>query len=369
MGLTNLLNKMIQGTTISRDSKIQGIRIENLSSYIDELAGRAFDLTKQRMYEESIALEAEVAWWQTSGLIHYRDASTITDFLKSYGDLFFPYHIRGASLISISPDIVDKLRKNKKKGEISDDYFLEIVSKKINSLNSFFHPFTKDECIQLIVFEVLAKKDLIEMIYDDAEQRLKQQYPSITFRRKISLSKEDKEIQQLNDALDVYEVDEDIDRIIGIFENVLSKGNNWNTFNHQLQLIHFYNKANRFDDSWKLLQKMNYEAMNHPHHFSRTESILYEEYKIAKIEKRYFDALGLLIEYHALKSGMQDGNPLNESRFLKEAESLIKHNVLQNEQLLDLVKRIRTVPRNKNVQAGVNDIYREYLKANGLISH
>lgn len=367
MGLIDLLNNAIQKVTSSHDMQTQSINIENLLSYTIELTNRADLLAKEGQYEEAIALESEVAWWQTSGLIHYKNHASVTEFLKYNGEQFFPYNIRGSSLISISPAIVDKLRKNKKRGEISDDSFLEIVANKINSMHTIFHPFTKDECIQLIVFEVLAKKDLIEMIYEDAEQRLNQQYPSIKFRRNISLSKEDKEIQKLNDALDVYEVDGDIEKIISTYENVLSKANNWNTFSHQLKLISFYNKEKRYDDSWKLLQKMNFEAMNHPHHFSRTKSILYEEYKISKAENRYLDALEQLIEYHALKSGMQDGHCFEEERFIKEANTLMKHTGIQKEQLDELINQIKAAPRNNNIQANVVKIYRNFMKANGFI--
>lgn len=361
MGLFGLINRF----------KEQQENYETYGIMRSAILEKALEQGKAKNYTYAISLLVECAWWDLSGMSSYRDKEPlpIREYFKYFGGQFFPYSKTGASSICIAPAIVDKMRTYKNKAGLSDDDFLEIVSETIDKMSSPFHVFTKVECIEIILYEVMVRRDLLQLIYDEAEERLKRQFPGIKFRGTRNVwDQESLDLSELHDAHDRYKYDHDLDNLIDNYKKVLYKKTEWDKFDQQMQLIKYLEKQERYNEEWSLLQKMYLESLNYSDFHKRHELISYKQYGMLKKEKRYYDALASLITHHVLKSKMYEGKEFDVNAFLSDALIITKHTKINNDLLNELIWEICNAKKDINIQSTCSKIYSNFLKNNNIIT-
>lgn len=185
-------------------------------------------------------------------------------------------------------------------------------------------------------------------------------------KMKKQQEEDDKEIEAINKARKKYDDGGDINECIKVYSDILLKGTSWNSFNQWLSLVNLYKKAGDYDKAWQTLQQAQYYSMTFGFSIQtmlyHDEKICYEEYKISKYEKRYFDALCELTEYYALKSNMQSGNKFNNEGFCKEAKTIFKKLNLSEECIDSLINRINKLRPSNNIATDVRDVFVKWMK-------
>ena len=189
-------------------------------------------------------------------------------------------------------------------------------------------------------------------------------------RTKKARDEGDREIKLLNDARAKLDAGGDLDECIKVYSEILSRNTRWNKFNFWLSLIALYQKAGNYDKAWESIQRANAFSMSYGF---PVETMLFhdmklehEAYKISKHEKRYYDALRSLIEYHVLKSGMQIGNSFNYEAFWKEGQSLFKMMKLTSDQIDDLTNQVCCVELSLNVANDAGDLVKPWMEKHKL---
>lgn len=128
--------------------------------------------------------------------------------------------------------------------------------------------------------------------------------------------------QVLTHALEAYKTDKDLNRIIGIYENVLfAQCPELKSTEHGIRLVDFYGKASERDKAWGLLNEMILlcgKNQNNVRHWKIKDKM----FRICKKEGRIYDAI-----YHLMESRIYKHRPsgaFDRDSFEKEVRPLLR---------------------------------------------
>ena len=126
----------------------------------------------------------------------------------------------------------------------------------------------------------------------------------------------DKLIASIQDAREQYKADKDIDKLIAAYEYAMIKANPplKNAQSHTMYLAELYIKSNQNDKAWSYLNSILFS------HKELTGKIRYAQFKVLKKEKKYADAMEMLMLSYLFGSKMN--HTFRESAFVKEATTI-----------------------------------------------
>lgn len=134
----------------------------------------------------------------------------------------------------------------------------------------------------------------------------------------------DKAIAEMRKADAVYEKDGDINKRIHVYEKYMMKKPEWNSFNFNMALAKMYVKAGRNDTAWGYLNQMYLWAIDDTAIGGDTSKIRYEQFKILKSEKKFKDAMVMLVSSYVVNAyGIRDMY-FNKEKFKKDAKTTAK---------------------------------------------
>lgn len=160
--------------------------------------------------------------------------------------------------------------------------------------------FRKTTATSLALKENTAKKEII-----DTRAEYRQLMESIEWQDQL--------IAMVQAAREKYQEDKRLDDIIRTYEYVLLEANPpiKNMRSLPISLAELYRKNNQNDKAWGYLNSL---LLTHP---DLLDKIRFEQCKILKSEKKYIDAMEMLICGYLYKSKWN--NTFNESLFIKDA--------------------------------------------------
>ena len=155
----------------------------------------------------------------------------------------------------------------------------------------------------------------------DCAKRKRQTTPTMSIDQE--LKKQDKEFARLTKAEAQYEKDNDIEKLISVYEEIfITQKSTLITQSRWFKLVDLYLKTGQNDKAWAWLNQL---AIQHPDYMYKIED---KRYKILKKEGRLTDAMFSLMA----SVGYSEGNAgpamyyqeYGQKKFLKDATPLIK---------------------------------------------
>lgn len=155
----------------------------------------------------------------------------------------------------------------------------------------------------------------------------------------------DKAIADMQKADAAFEKDRDIEKRIRVYEKYLLEKPQWNSFNFSLSLAMMYVKAGHNDKAWDYLNQMYLWAIEPNAIGGDVSKIRFEQFRILKAEKRYKDAMLMLVSSYVLRAYAVRDMYFNKPKFIKDAKTTAKGIGFSEEQLAlfadDLEKNIK----------------------------
>ena len=141
----------------------------------------------------------------------------------------------------------------------------------------------------------------------------------------------DAELEKLQKADKQYEIDNNIEQRIAVYESILSKKTRWNSFNYCMKLARMYEEIGQNDKAWRYLNKMETWFATYPSPKSYLSKISQEQFSILKKEKKYKDALRMLLITRVSYS--DSVTEFNKEKFVKDAKPIAKNIGIDEEAL------------------------------------
>ena len=209
-------------------------------------------------------------------------------------------------------------------------------------------------------FSAFKKRGVINDKTNDKIEKLKKENEFIQI-------KTDEEICTLNTAYENYSNGGNILDCIKIYEQILISKTQWNSFNYCITLANLYFKANQKDKAWGFLNWMQINFGNDPYCAEYNMcKIRFSQFKILKSEKRYIDALLMLILSYVYKVYGADGRVyLNKDKLISEAKTTAKQIGMDDTELLNFVSEYECQLNKKHLdESDVREFYIEYINNN-----
>ena len=147
--------------------------------------------------------------------------------------------------------------------------------------------------------------------------------PSIDELKKRE-AESDREIMELQKADAAFREDGDLEKRISVYEEYLLKKTHWNSFNFNLALAEMYFKAGENDKAWGYLNQMYIWALDPDVAWDDTSKIRLQQFKILKSEKKYKDALVMLVSSYVINAYGISGMYFNKTKFKKDMKATAK---------------------------------------------
>lgn len=150
----------------------------NLCREIDDgysflkLRKRAEDARKANDCLLLIQANTEILYHQMRGGLddpQYRQY--VLRYISDYLPYYFPYSSRGSLC---APGLIKEIRIAKKKSQLNDNALRSIISQVITAHELKWHLFTKEECIDSIMYELEGNSEEVSKIYNTAYIRIKE---------------------------------------------------------------------------------------------------------------------------------------------------------------------------------------------------
>lgn len=138
------------------------------------------------------------------------------------------------------------------------------------------------------------------------------------------LADSDKAIDAMHKADDQYDQDGDINKRIAVYEKYLRVKPQWNSFNFDMALAKMYVKAGRNNDAWGYLNQMYIWSIDPTAVGGDVSKIRFEQFKILKSEKKYADAMVMLVSSYLVNAYEIKDIYFNKDKFIKDAKTTAK---------------------------------------------
>lgn len=177
------------------------------------------------------------------------------------------------------------------------------------------------------------------------------------------LENSDKAIAECQKADEEYSKDGDIGKRISVYEKHFLQRPQWNCFNFCWSLAEMYMKAGENDKAWGYVNQL-YLWTTDPkcniHGYN--DKVRYIQFKLLKSEKRFKEALVMLVSSYMLNAYAIQGIYFNKKKFIKEAKTTAKGigfseddlNIFADKLENDLKKKRLT---ERNVKTYCNSFY------------
>lgn len=183
-------------------------------------------------------------------------------------------------------------------------------------------------------------------------------------RNEIEDKRSNEENIILCNAYHNYQDDGDINKCIKIYEDILLRGTSWNSFNYCMTLANLYFKSKQYDKAWGFL---NWTQLHFSYLPSHTDymmvKIRYLQFKILKSEKRYLDALEMLLFSYLYTVYGADGKVyFNKSKFFKESKTTARQIRISEEELLNFINEFELqLKRKPMTEDDVRSFFTKYI--------
>ena len=134
----------------------------------------------------------------------------------------------------------------------------------------------------------------------------------------------DKAIADMHKADAAFEKDGDIEKRIRVYEKYLLEKPQWNSFNFNLSLAKMYEKAGHNDKAWGYLNQMYLWAIDPDAIGGDASKVRFEQFKILKGEKKYKDAMLMLVSSYVLNAYAIRDMYFNKPKFIKDGKTTAK---------------------------------------------
>ena len=177
------LNQLMQGDTQNYQRYILGIFKEEEKQYFinkkyNEYSSVKFQisefLSKNGQFLEALKYLAEVIYIDLSSLY---DSDIYPGSLSKYFMFDNTYYIDS----NIPSGIIGRLCEYQEKLNLTNEQLACILKECFASLQLPFHVFSNEECVKITLLSISGQNKEIELLYQRAKQRLKEQYPEINF--------------------------------------------------------------------------------------------------------------------------------------------------------------------------------------------
>ena len=138
------------------------------------------------------------------------------------------------------------------------------------------------------------------------------------------LADSDKAIDAMHKADEQYDQDGDINKRIAVYEKYLKVKPQWNSFNFDMALAKMYVKAGRNNDAWGYLNQMYIWSIDPTAVGGDVSKIRFEQFKILKSEKKYADAMVMLVSSYLINAYEVKGIYFNKEKFIKDSKTTSK---------------------------------------------
>lgn len=177
----------------------------------------------------------------------------------------------------------------------------------------------------------------------------------------------DKAIDDMRKADTVFEKDGDIEKRIRVYEKYLLERPRWNSFNFNLSLAKMYVKAGQSDKAWGYLNQMYLWAIDQDAVGGDASKIRFEQFKILKAEKKYKDALPMLVSSCVLNAYAVRDMYFNKSKFIKDAKTTAKAIGFSEDQIVLFADELeKNIKAKKVKEADVKKYCFDYYSRLGL---
>lgn len=160
----------------------------------------------------------------------------------------------------------------------------------------------------------------------------------------------DKAIDEMGKANAVFEKDGDLEKCIKVYEKYLLEKPQWNSFNFNLTLAKMYVKAGQNDKAWGYLNQLYLWAIDPTAIGGDTSKIRMEQFKILKAEKKYKDAMLMLVSSYVLNAYSIRGIYFNKPKFIKDAKTTAKAIGFSEDQLVLFADELEKNIKAKRIQ-------------------
>ena len=160
----------------------------------------------------------------------------------------------------------------------------------------------------------------------------------------------DKAIADMHKADAAYEKDGNIDKRIRVYEKYMLKKPEWNSFNFNLALAKMYVKAGRNDTAWGYLNQMYLWAIDPTAIGGDVSKIRFEQFKILKAEKKYKDAMVMLVSSYVVNAYGIQGMYFNKEKFKKDAKTTAKGIGISETDLATFADKLEKNIKNKKIK-------------------
>ena len=153
----------------------------NFASYRNTRFRMSEIAAKEGRYEVAIYLLCEVVYYDLCGYGNTDFNENLFRKGRQYAkDLLSITYMNGIGFI-MAPRVKLNLLKYKKKLNWSDDKFEEFVSSAFMDFTFPFHPFTKDECVKILFYELGGNEAASNKLINKAEKRVRKEFGSYKF--------------------------------------------------------------------------------------------------------------------------------------------------------------------------------------------
>lgn len=200
-----------------------------------------------------------------------------------------------------------------------------------------------------------------EKLKEEARQR--EEYRRI-WERQMDAFKEADNIYKSGDkakAIEIYE--ENVDEM-------LKHGDKCLNLRACFDLVHMYSNEGKMDKAWGLTNKIQYSLMKSDFPEAFTAKIRFEQYKILKKEKKYLDALSVLLVSSVLKGNDSTDRTctVDTAYLLKEGKMAAKGIGLSQEDYQELIGKVVQLSKKGIItETEIRDLYTVFVREKGLI--
>ena len=192
------------------------------------------------------------------------------------------------------------------------------------------------------IFDVLGKKKTVP-VHNTA---VKSPVDDIT----TIIAYSDKAIADMHKADAVFEKDGDLEKRIKVYEKYLLKKPQWNSFNFNLSLAKMYEKSGQNDKAWGYLNQLYLWAIEPDAIGGDASKIRFEQFKILKAEKKFKDAMLMLVSSYVLNAYAVRDMYFNKPKFIKDAKTIAKAIGFSEDQLVGFADELEKSIKAKKIK-------------------
>ena len=190
------------------------------------------------------------------------------------------------------------------------------------------------------------------------------QYGAEALQRQTAAA--DKEIETLQKADEKFKADGNLDARIQVYERILNKRTNWNSFNQCMSLAEMYVKAGKHNMAWTYLNQVLIWFSDPQGPVGDLSKVRKLQFKILKSEGKNADAFSTLVLAYVLSAYTASGAVnFNKEKFIKEVKTTAKAMNLTDQTLTSFTDGLEKLLKRKRIsEKEAQEYCAQFLKKN-----